>query len=341
MSIKGPSAFIRDAVHSVRTQTFTDWELVICKDIVDEASESFLRLASLKDPRIRIVNTVGLSHPSALNKGIAECRGELIARFDSDDIMLPTRLKSQVSFLNSHPDYVACGGQVVIIDHENRLKFASPYYNIKDSTIKRKLTMKCPFANPATMIRASALRGIGGYSLFFQYAEDYELWLRLANLGKFANLSKPVIAYRSHITQTSVKFEAETRFGMAIAALRRFSGNDQIEHSIDGPIDSNLLESEFALADASQRELITRLYKKDSFIRGIGGFERLKNGPDRRSTFLFDFLLALPRRATHLTLKFLFSLHSYLTIRPSWNKYQYKLTLANNYSVKLLHLDNQ
>ena len=97
--IKGDCSYLPIAIQSVRLQSVKDLEIVICSDQIDDTTRRYLANLVKMDTRVKIVYTVGLSLPSALNKGLEQCNGEFIARFDSDDIMLPGRLHNQVLFL--------------------------------------------------------------------------------------------------------------------------------------------------------------------------------------------------------------------------------------------------
>jgi glycosyltransferase involved in cell wall biosynthesis len=323
MPIKGDCPYLSHAIQSVRLQSNSDWELVICKDHIDDASSTYLREVTTLDPRIRLVDTVGLALPAALNKGLEECRGEFIARFDADDIMLPGRLWSQVSYLRTHLDHVACGGQIVIIDEGNRLGFNAPFYNLQNQTLKSKLDFKCPFPHPGVMIRTSALREVGGYSPLYKYAEDYELWLRLSRLGKFANLKRAVIAYRSYTSQTSARFRAETRLHMAVALVREFNRKHPHEKAID-KVDTDLFRMEYTLLGESQKKVVDRLYGEDPFLSEVSATQKLRISKIYRRVLFF--LAVVPRRSAHVILKFLNSIYSFFRIRPLWSGYLAKLS---------------
>jgi glycosyltransferase involved in cell wall biosynthesis len=325
MPIKGDCPYLSYAIQSVRLQSFGDWELVICKDLIDGASSGYLEEIVALDSRIRLVDTVGLALPAALNRGLGVCKGDFIARFDADDIMLPGRLSSQVIFLQNNPDYVVCGGQIVIIDEYQKLMFDAPYYNLKNRTLKGKLDYKCPFPHPGATIRTKALKEIHGYSPQYKFAEDYELWLRLSHLGKFANLKKSVIAYRSYTSQTSARYRAETLLCMAVALVREFNRAHPDHEAIDSKIDAELFRKEYSLLDESKKKLIIRLYRNEPFLPG----ELIR---DSKRNLLMDslssvtfFLTALPRRSIQVTLKFLNTCHGFLRIRPLWNEYLNKL----------------
>jgi len=329
MPIKGDCPYLPFAVQSVRVQSFGDWELVICKDLIDDTSSRYLADLVEMDIRVKIIDTVGLVLPSALNKGLEECNGEFIARFDADDIMLPERLHNQVRFLKENPDYAVCGGQVVIIDENQKLAVGSPYYNVNDRTLKRKISYKCPFPHPASTIRTRTLREALGYSAQYKFAEDYELWLRLSSLGKFENLKKPVLAYRTYASQTSARFRAETRMYMANALVENLMSEEKLNHRDQLPITTDLFQKQYLLLGEPKKAIVNKYYKHDSFLSDL-----LLKSPSTRSKNMlfkgfFNFISSAPRRLVHMMLRLLVSTYSFLAIRPVWKSYITRLDLES------------
>jgi glycosyltransferase involved in cell wall biosynthesis len=321
MPIKGNTPYLLSAIQSVRIQSCVDWELVICKDRIDVLSENLLTKLMVIDSRIKIIDTIGLPLSSALNKGLEKCNGEFIARFDSDDIMLPGRLHNQVLFLRENPDYAVCGGQVVIIDENQKLALASPYYNLNDQTLKRKIDFKCPFPHPATTIRTRSLREALGYAAGYKFAEDYELWLRLSSLGKFANLQQPVLAYRTYASQTSARFRAETRLHMAYALVEKLRNEKRLGYVETAPVTRELFWEKYMMLDETKKAVIDKYYRHDSFLA-----ELLRNSPskwqEKRSLKIFsDLISSSPRRLAHMVLRFRVSAYSFIKIRPIWKDY--------------------
>jgi glycosyltransferase involved in cell wall biosynthesis len=324
--IKGDCPYLQFAIQSVRDQSFRDWELVICKDLIDNNSSRYLADLVEIDSRIKIIDTVGLALPSALNKGLEECDGEFIARFDSDDIMLPGRLHRQVLFLQDNPEYVVCGGQIVIIDENQKLALSSPYYNLNNRTLKRKINYKCPFPHPASTIRTRTLRDALGYSDQYKFAEDYELWLRLSSLGKFANLKEPVLAYRTYTSQTSARFRAETRLFMANALVENLSSKERQINLDRIPVTTDLFQEQYLLLDEPKKAIVNRYYRYDSFLADL-----LPKSPSirlekSRLNGFFDLISSFPRRLEHMMLRLLVSVYSFITIRPAWKSYITRLS---------------
>ena len=326
MPIKGECPHLPLAIQSVRLQSFDDWELVICKDLVDDSSSRYLAELLKVDFRVKVIDTVGLALPSAVNKGLEECNGEFIARFDADDIMLLGRLHNQVLFLQENPDYVVCGGQIVIIDKNEKLAVVSPYYNLKDRTLKRRINYKCPFPHPASTIRTRSLREALGYSAQFKFAEDYELWLRLSSLGKFANLKKPVLAYRTYPSQTSARFRGETRLFMAYALVENLSSKKKQLNLDRIPVTTDLFQEQYLSLDEPKKAIVNKYYRHDSFLADL-----LHKSPSKRSEKLllsgfFDSISSSSRRFEHMTLRLLVATYSFITIRPVWKNYITRLS---------------
>ena len=321
LPIKGECPYLLFAIQSVRLQSFADWELVICRDLIDDSSGLYLEDLVNTDTRIKVVDTTGLALPSALNFGLDKCTGEFIARFDADDIMLPGRLKNQVLFLQKNPDYIVCGGQIVIIDENQKLALSAPYYNLGDRSLKRKIQYKCPFPHPASLIRAHALRSVRGYAPQFKFAEDYELWLRLSSLGKFANLMKPMIAYRVYESQTSALFRVETRLHMASALIEKLRDERTLLRVNHSSVTEELIQKQYLSLDERNRAIVNEYYRKDSFIADLWQKSGSIKANERLLSILFKVISTVPRKLTHVLLRLLVSVYSLITIRPIWKSY--------------------
>lgn len=156
-SIYRDAAFVRQAIESVLAQTFTDFEYLIINDAaVDESREI---AASYRDPRIRIVdNETNLGLTRSLNRGLAMAQGELIARFDSNDVCFPERLAKQVAFLDAHPDVAAVGIQATIIDVAGRrIRRAETRRPTGEAGIRWYCLFDTPLIHPGVMYRRAVV----------------------------------------------------------------------------------------------------------------------------------------------------------------------------------------
>lgn len=184
------------AIDSILTQTFTDFELLICDDGSDAEYADWLRGCCKKDTRIRRMrNRKNQGLAAALNRCIACASGRYLARMDADDIARADRLEKQAAFLDAHPEYafVGCNARLIGaygIWGERRMEEAPG---------RTSFLLTSPFIHPSVMFRREALTLCGGYQRSRQYlrAEDYELFMRLYALGRRGyNMQMRLIDYR-------------------------------------------------------------------------------------------------------------------------------------------------
>lgn len=194
--------YLAEAIDSIISQTWEDWELVIINDGSTDSSLSIIE--SYTDKRIRLINNeLNLGLIKTLNKGIELCKGEYVARMDADDVAHPERLQKQVSFLDQNHNHILCGTNADIINNKGEIvgKIMNPTSN---TLLQISLLFTNPFIHPSMMIRKSAFKE----SLFDEKAlhvEDFELWTRLATKGKIANLEQALLKYRWHDSNVSIK----------------------------------------------------------------------------------------------------------------------------------------
>lgn len=197
-----PVEILEESLTSVMNQTFGDFECIV----VDESTQPELAQACericARDSRFRYVHPAArLGLPGSLNLAISMARGELLARFDSDDVCLSERLAVQVAFMDYHSEVGVVGAGLEIID-EHGLHIALRHYPQSFAEIARKLQFTTPLAHPSVIYRASIVKSHGAYDTSFRYSEDLELWLRWLNKGIiFANVPDVLVKYRQTLTQ--------------------------------------------------------------------------------------------------------------------------------------------
>ena len=199
------SPYFRAAVDSVLAQTFEDFECLILDDgSTDDSAQIADELAS-RDARVRVIHSENRGLVASLNTLVEAARGEFIARMDADDLCMPTRLERQVEFLRRHPDTVCVGSSYWMMDEAGRTitQILPPLddASIQDQALRGHSTI----SHPSAMLRTAALRRLGGYRAAYFPAEDLDLWLRLGELGRLANLPQPLIRYRVHAGSISAR----------------------------------------------------------------------------------------------------------------------------------------
>lgn len=192
MATFNPDDHIIESIQSILNQSFTDFELIIIDDSVEEWSKKFL---SFNDKRIRYVhNEKKLGLASSLNKAISMASGDYIARMDADDISHKDRLKYQVSFLKKNADVDIVGSWAYFINDKN-LIVNGWGKEITDEEIKWKMMFNVPFMHPSIMVRTDVIRRYM-YTDGMPYAEDYDLWTRMIGTCIFYNIPRRLIKYR-------------------------------------------------------------------------------------------------------------------------------------------------
>src|SRR5262245_13894441 len=190
--------YVREAIESVLSQSFSDFEVLALDDGSTDRSLSILHQCQAKDARVRIHSRENRGLVAALNELVALAQGKYLARMDSDDLCMPLRLEQQVRFLDSSPEHVAVGGWIERMNEAGLpigiLRPPSTHDEIDQGQLKGFTSIW----HPTALIRKDAVIEIGGYRSEYAHAEDLDLWLRLAERGKLANLSEVVLKYRLH-----------------------------------------------------------------------------------------------------------------------------------------------
>jgi glycosyltransferase involved in cell wall biosynthesis len=200
MTVYNTEAYVAEAVDSVLAQTFRQFELIIIDDGSTDRSLSILKQLAARDTRLRLVSRPNTGIVAAANEGIGLARGRYLARMDSDDVCLPRRLELQVSYLDAHPDCVLLGSRVTVVDPYGSPVFDSGQKLAHDEIEAELLSSGGGWAivQPSAMMRTEAVRKVGAYRGRHNVSEDQDLFLRLAEVGKVANLPEPLLLYRRH-----------------------------------------------------------------------------------------------------------------------------------------------
>lgn len=188
--------YFPEAVASVVSQTFPDWELVIVEDPSPSSAAELLK--PFTDPRIRLIsNRERIGLVAQRNRTLAEARADLVAMLDADDVAEPDRLAKQVAFLAANPDVALVGCQLRIIDATGA-EIGSRAYPTEHDDILRAMPRYNAVPQPGVTTRKDAILRLGGYGLEYP-AEDYDLWSRMLLAGcRFAHLPEKLIRYRVH-----------------------------------------------------------------------------------------------------------------------------------------------
>jgi glycosyltransferase involved in cell wall biosynthesis len=232
MPVYNGEKYLQEAIESILNQTFRDFEFLIISEY-GTSEESLAIINSYSDERIRhIHNTTRLGLVRSLNLGLREARGEYIARMDADDISFSNRFERQIYFMEQTHRVAVVGGVFVKIS-EDGTPTGIVRYPAQDRDIKKDLAKYCCIAHPTAFIRKKAINKVGGYREVVIDAEDYDLWLRLADCYELANLEYPILYLRTHGNQASVnkiKQQVVSSLGAQVSAkIRSKTGCDPLD----------------------------------------------------------------------------------------------------------------
>ncbi|HWE02303.1 MAG TPA: glycosyltransferase [Tepidisphaeraceae bacterium] len=199
MPVYNSGRHLRGAVDSILGQTFGDFEFLCVDDGSTDDSPAVLREYAGRDGRIRIITKANGGVTSALNAGLAVARGEFIARMDADDLADPTRFELQIEHMRAHPECVAVGCHVINMDGNGvEMNFSPPYVTHEQITHCLWDGNSSALPHYGAFMRRSVLASIGNYREQFRTAQDLDLFLRMSDVGKLANVPKYLMRYRVH-----------------------------------------------------------------------------------------------------------------------------------------------
>jgi len=216
MAVYNGERYVAEAVESILAQTYRDFEFVIVDDGSTDGSRNVIERHS--DSRIRLVPSAensGLA--AALNRGLAVCRGFLVARQDADDVSEPDRLARQVAYLEAHPDVAVVGSWYRKIDPEGQ-DLGLRRLACEPLDVRWAMLFHCPLIHSAVMFRRAPLVERGWeYDSSIKYGEDYALWSRVMEELAIANVAEPLVRLRSNPWSMTATYGNHTLKGREIS----------------------------------------------------------------------------------------------------------------------------
>lgn len=218
--------YLETAIKSILNQTLRNFELIIVDDGSDSSDcRKVLDKFKAKDNRIRIIkNEKNLGLIKTLNKGLKECRGEFIARMDSDDISLPQRLMIQLNYMKQNPDCLLAGSWAELIDETGK-KIAKKEFFSNYRDIRRHILRFNFFTHSTWFFRRKLIELYDGYSERAPMNEDYDLLLRIIPHHKVTNIPQRLLKYRLNrhgISQKDNKTQEKLSLETRRRALRNY-----------------------------------------------------------------------------------------------------------------------
>ncbi|HLD82791.1 MAG TPA: glycosyltransferase [Candidatus Omnitrophota bacterium] len=208
---------ISQAIESVLTQSFRDFEFIIIDDGSMDNTAAIVGDYQEKDKRIVLIQQENKGLTKSLNTGINLAKGEYIARQDADDLSSPDRLLEQVNFLDRNKEIGFAGSSCEVVDEKGYfLNYAYAVNNPKKNIARLK--KQNIFCHGSMIFRRLALNNAHGYRDFFKYAQDYDLYLRLIEFTIPGAVNR--VLYRRRIRLDSISI-ATLNLQLAYANLAK------------------------------------------------------------------------------------------------------------------------
>ncbi len=266
MAVYNAAKYLRVAVQSILDQSLGDFEFLIVNDGSTDSSRDIL--LSFNDPRLRLLeNPRNLGLTKSLNRGLEAARGQYIARMDADDISLPERFAKQLTFLEAHPEIGVLGTGFTWIDEQGK-PGKTILYSRNHGFILWYLCFQNSIVHPSVMLRRDLILKFGGYREEALDSEDYDLWLRMGQTVRFANLEEPLILLRQHpesITSLNLVRQNQISWKIRLEQVPQLVGN------IDG-VQFKTVEGKLPAREWAQ--YILGVYRNYSGMKGLTDDER-------------------------------------------------------------------
>jgi len=231
MSVFNGEKYLSEVIDSVLNQSFRDFEFVIVDDGSTDATADILSKYLLRDGRIRVLREGKKGRAASLNLGISLANGKYVANTDADDLAMPGRLEEQVAFMERNPEVGVLGCAFELITDSGDV-IDIIRHPLEDSQIRSAMLRYDPICHSSAIMRKDVVLASGGYRSTFEPSEDYDLWLRMSERSRLANLRNVLVRYRLHANQLSVrKLELQTLCVLAISAAaeqRRDGSSDPL-----------------------------------------------------------------------------------------------------------------
>jgi glycosyltransferase involved in cell wall biosynthesis len=254
MPVRNGARWLAEAIESVLGQTLSDLELLVVDDGSTDATPTILAGYADRDSRVHVLRQEPEGLVAALNRGLAVARAPLVARLDADDAAAPQRLELQHRFLERRPGVCLVGTWAQCLDEHGHL--GAQLRPATDSDRLAQLLLQSnPFIHSSVIFRADVARDLGGYRPAFQAAEDYDLWLRISQVGAVANIGESLVRYRVHkssvTNRRAIRQAFSARLALQAHRIRRTTGQDAASH-LTGPPDwwAKAAEDAFYAGDA-------------------------------------------------------------------------------------------
>jgi glycosyltransferase involved in cell wall biosynthesis len=239
--VRNGRVFIDEAIASVLSQSFQDFEILV---INDGSTDGDYNSLALSDARIRLLHLGGCGVSTARNQGMQASRGALIAFLDADDVWFPGKLHAQVNYMNAHAEVGVVFGGFLKWEAETGGNFPCACDLMSDCSaitspelarsgwLYSRLLLGLLVGMNTAMVRRSVLAAIGGFNTSLRQAEDYDFWLKASRVAEMHALEGPIALYRIHPASAMHRLAPDNALVTVLHAARLRWGLDGPGHDL-------------------------------------------------------------------------------------------------------------
>ncbi|RKN85333.1 glycosyltransferase family 2 protein [Paenibacillus ginsengarvi] len=236
MAVNNGAPYLQQAVASILAQTYSNFEFIIIDD--GSTDRTWDIISSITDYRVKPFRlSANVGTPRALNTAVQLAEGDWIAVQDADDISLPDRLAVQSSYILARPELIAVGSKIACIGDEDgttpeRLQRVESNLNYGSSgeELFYNRYFVCPLCHGTAMYSKAHFMKAGGYEPAYRITHDYDLWLKLFQLGRIEKINRVLYQYRVHAASLSHRNGAATYTEKLLCCFHRISQYEFSRH---------------------------------------------------------------------------------------------------------------
>lgn len=279
MPVYNGETYLREAVESILSQTFTDWEIIFVNDCSTDASPAIMEEYQAKDGRIRVLhNETNEKLPRSLNIGFAQAKGHYFTWTSDDNRYKPQALGEMFDYLETHGDIGLVFADMDFIDENGKKTgFAS-----RDA--EEIWSSNCVEA--CFLYRREAAKAVGEYDADLFLVEDYDYWLRMAKQYPIAHLPRCLYEYRNHggsLTQTKAE-----KIDRQLYRLRCRELDFLLSRTKENEKEKEILFVDMCRQDGGRKEYLERKFFGDKGIpQTLRWIERKRKIDDNKKIILF------------------------------------------------------
>nr|BDT26872.1 glycosyltransferase [Bacteriovorax sp. HI3] len=212
------------AIQSILSQTFSNWEFIICDDGSKDKTWDILQKYKDDSRFVLIQNKKNIGLAATLNECFKKSRGQYVARQDADDVSLPQRFSKQLAFIKEHQDLDVMSSHAYLVDDDN---VQWGMYRVANRPRLEDWAKGTQVIHACVLMRRKAMEDVNGYDATAIRVEDYDMWMRMLAKGKkFGNLLEPLYeihwGWKDYKRKTIKDRLREIRFKFNLIKLNNF-----------------------------------------------------------------------------------------------------------------------